>query len=144
MTRLKSCLLKITAPLHLILIVVLLANFAGCGEGDKQTPPNILVLIADDAGWRDFGCYGNDLIQTPHVDALAAAGMKMDRAFLTTPQCSPSRISILTGKYPHQTGAEDLHMPMPASETILPAYLQARGYFTGLLRKAHLGPAGEG
>jgi arylsulfatase A-like enzyme len=109
----------------------------------EYTKPNILVLIADDAGWRDFGCYGNQAIRTPHVDALAEGGFKAENAFLTIPQCSPSRISILTGKYPHQTGAEDLHMPLPESEILIPTYLKKADYFTGYLCKAHLGPAGE-
>ena len=105
--------------------------------------PNILILIADDAGWEDFGCYGNSYIATPHIDRLAATGFKATNAFLTIAQCSPSRISILSGKYPHNTGAEDLHMPLPENETILPTYLKAAGYFSGALKKVHLGPHGE-
>ena len=58
-------------------------------------------------------------------------------AFGTTPQCSPSRISILTGQYPHATRAEDLHTPLPDGERILPSYLQAGGYFTGMMAKTH-------
>ena len=107
-----------------------------------QDRPNIVVLIADDAGWSDFGVYGNDAIQTPNIDRLAASGLKVEHAFLTIAQCSPSRISILTGKYPHATGAEDLHMPLPEGEMLMPSYLQRQGYFTGDMRKQHYGPHG--
>ena len=126
--------------LYSLLIYLLLA---GCTAGEEQTKPNVIVLIADDAGYQDFGCYGNPYIRTPHIDRLAAGGLRADNAFLTSPQCSPSRISILTGKYPHQTGAEDLHAPLPATERIIPTYLKQAGYFTGYLLKGHFGPYGE-
>jgi N-sulfoglucosamine sulfohydrolase len=64
-------------------------------------------------------------------------------AFGTSPQCSPSRISILSGKYSHATRTEDLHTPLPDGERLLPSYLQDRGYFTGMMAKTHLGPNGE-
>ena len=67
----------------------------------------------------------------------------MEHAYLTIAQCSPSRISILTGKYPHATGAEDLHMPLPAGERMVPSYLREAGYFTGHMQKTHYGPNGE-
>lgn len=102
--------------------------------------PNILVFIADDAGARHFGCYGNRVIRTPNIDRLSAEGLTADKAMLTTAQCSPSRISILTGLYPHATGAEDLHMPMPERHTTVAGYLGKAGYFTGHMRKAHEGP----
>lgn len=102
-------------------------------------PPNILVLIADDANWSDFGVYGNEAIRTPNIDGLAGDGLLVRRAFVTTSQCSPSRISMLTGKYPHATGAEDLHMPLPEGALILPGLLQRHGYFTGSMKKQHYG-----
>lgn len=102
--------------------------------------PNMIVFVADDAGWRDSGAYGNEVIQTPNIDQLAHGGLQFDNAFLTTAQCSPSRISILSGLYPHATGAEDLHMPLPEGTRILPGYLGDEGYFTGHMRKTHYGP----
>lgn len=115
-----------------------------CDPASKDDhPPNILILMADDAGWEDFGTYGNPHIQTPNIDAIARNGLQANNAFLTVAQCSPSRISIISGRYPHATGAEDLHMPMPDSLRILPAYLQERGYFTGYLKKGHFGPNGD-
>ena len=102
--------------------------------------PNILVFVADDAGWQDAGAYGNAAIRTPTIDHLAETGLRVENAFLTIAQCSPSRISILTGKYPHATGAEDLHMPLPDSLRIVPSYLSGQGYYTGHMGKTHYGP----
>jgi N-sulfoglucosamine sulfohydrolase len=104
--------------------------------------PSILVFIGDDIDWKDYGCYGNDAIRTPNIDRLAAGGLLFENAFLTTSSCSPTRISVLTGKYPHATGAEDLHMPLPADQTFVSTYLQQRGYFTGHMQKTHYGPHG--
>jgi arylsulfatase A-like enzyme len=127
------------------LFVVIGWSGAGPHASDSAAAdlPNILVFIVDDAGWSDFGTYGNDAIRTPNVDALAASGLKVEHAFLTTAQCSPSRISILTGRYPHATGAEDLHMPLPDGTTIVPGYLQKQGYFTGHMQKTHYGSNGN-
>ncbi len=105
--------------------------------------PNILVFVADDAGWKDFGCYGNKGIKTPNIDRLASEGLLCEKAFLTAPQCSPSRISVLTGRYPHATGAEDLHMPLPEGTDFLPSWLKEAGYFTGHMQKTHYGKTGE-
>ena len=108
-----------------------------------EEPPNLVVFVADDAGWSDFGPYGGVAVRTPNLDALAASGVVFEKAFLTTASCSPSRISILSGRYPHATGAEDLHMPLPAGVELLPAHLARQGYFTGHMRKTHYGPEGE-
>jgi N-sulfoglucosamine sulfohydrolase len=105
--------------------------------------PNILVLVADDLGWRGIGAYGNAAVKTPNLDRLARSGLRVVHAFGTSPQCSPSRISTLAGKYAHATRTEDLHTPLPEGERILPSYLQAHGYFTGLLAKRHIGAPGE-
>jgi arylsulfatase A-like enzyme len=121
----------------LTLILVFVAKIA------PAAPPNILVFLADDVGWSDFGCYGNDAIHTPNIDSLAQNGLRFTKAFLTSPQCSPTRISVLAGKYPHATGAEDLHMPLPEGEKLVPTYLKQAGYFTGHMRKTHYGPNGE-
>lgn len=132
--------LRFVCPL---LLVVVLLGWQGPPQPVQDAPPNILVLIADDMGWFDAGAYGNTAIRTPNIDQLAASGLRVEHAFLTIAQCSPSRISILSGRYPHQTGAEDLHMPMPDSIRILPSYLKQQGYFTGHMRKTHYGPHGN-
>ena len=105
--------------------------------------PNFLVLVADDLGWQGIGAYGNPAVKTPRLDRLARSGLRVVQAFGTSPQCSPSRISTLTGKYSHATRTEDLHTPLLDGERILPSYLQDQGYFTGMLAKRHIGPAGD-
>src|ERR687894_965881 len=104
---------------------------AAFAQRADHTPPNIIVFLADDLGWRDIGAYGNRFIRTPNIDRLARAGLKVEQAFGTSPQCSPSRISMLTGRFPHTTRTEDLHTPFEGGERILPSLLQAQSYFTG-------------
>ena len=106
--------------------------------GAKDTAPNIVVFIADDAG-MDFGCYGNKGIKTPHIDRLASLGVRFEKAFLTSPQSSPSRTSMLTGKFAHTIGTEDLHVPLDTSITMLPEYLRKAGYTTAFALKSHWG-----
>ena len=115
----------------------LAANFGGHTRADQR--PNIMVFIADDQGYGDLGCYGNQVIQTPHVDQLAREGMRFDHAFLTTSSCSPSRASILTGRYPHNTNAEDLHQPLPNEQKTMAQYLKHAGYYCAAVGKWHLG-----
>lgn len=106
-----------------------------------QDLPNIVVFIADDAG-MDFGCYGNKGIQTPHIDKIASNGMQFEQAFLTSPQCSPSRTSILSGQFAHTIGTEDLHNGLDSATKIVPHYLSEAGYYTGLMLKGHIGKNG--
>ena len=128
-------------------LLSLLALTAGTSTlGALQRPPdrpNIVVFVADDLGWRDTGVYGNAAVRTPNIDRLARSGLLVRYAFGTSPQCSPSRISILSGRYPHATRTEDLHTPLPAGVRLLPSYLQADGYFTGHMAKTHYGPNAE-
>lgn len=108
----------------------------------SQQKPNIVVFIADDAS-VDFGCYANDAIQTPNIDRLAKEGMRFTQAFLTAPQCSPSRTSILSGQFAHTIGTEDLHNPLDSVTQLVPHYLKQAGYFSGLMLKGHLGDHGH-
>ncbi len=125
--------------LAMLLVLLLSVPAAANLRNDR---PSILVFIGDDIGWKDYGCYGHPSIRTPHIDALAAGGLRFENAFLTTSSCSPSRISILSGRYPHQTGAEDLHMPLPADGVLVSTPLKRAGYYTGHMLKTHYGPNG--
>lgn len=100
--------------------------------------PNIVFFIADDISQDDFGCYGHPTIKTPNVDALAAGGMRFDNAYLTISSCSPSRCSIITGRYPHNTGAPELHVTLPHAQVRFPELLRKAGYYTVLSGKNHM------
>ncbi|AYN69609.1 heparan N-sulfatase [Euzebyella marina] len=102
-------------------------------------PPNIIVFIADDISWNDFGCYGNKDVQTPNIDGLAEGGLRFDNAILTTSSCSPSRISIMTGRYPHNTGAAELHTEPKRNFSSIASQLKNKGYHTGQAGKWHMG-----
>lgn len=117
-----------------------LALCVGLGLGAVERP-NFVVIIGDDIGWNDFGVYGHPAVKTPNIDALAEEGMRFDAAFLTTSSCSPSRSSIMTGRYPHNTGAAELHMPLPEEQIIFPEKLKEAGYYTAAAGKWHLGNA---
>ena len=149
-SRLPSSSLFIGSGLERSLSTLLLAILLYPGglvqaqaRGESTQPPNMLVFVADDLGWRDLGVYGNRAIRTPNLDQLARSGLRVMQAFGTSPQCSPSRISTLSGRYSHATRTEDLHTAVPEGVRLLPSYLQARGYFTGMMAKTHIGPAGD-
>jgi N-sulfoglucosamine sulfohydrolase len=129
--------------IFLTLLIVLGPPSSVRAQHEASAPPNILVLVADDLGWRDTGIYGNPHVGTPNIDRLARSGLVVTYAFGTSPQCSPSRLSTLSGEFSHAIRTEDLHTPLPDSVRILPSYLQDRGYFTGMMAKSHLGPNGE-
>jgi N-sulfoglucosamine sulfohydrolase len=101
--------------------------------------PNIIFIIGDDISAEDIGCYGNKKIKTPNIDRLAREGIKFTNFYLTASSCSPSRTSILTGRYPHNTAAAELHTPLPAHLDYFPELLKKDGYFTALLGKWHEG-----
>jgi len=123
--------------------------------------PNIVFFLVDDMGWRDLACQGSDFYETPHIDRLAAEGMTFTDAYASCPVCSPTRASLLTGKYPANVGVTDwidfwrrthpargrlIDAPyidhLPTRETSLAAALAEGGYQTWHVGKWHLG--GEG
>ncbi len=104
-----------------------------------RAKPNIIVLIADDISMNDFGCYGHPVVKTPNIDALADDGLRFTNAFLTTSSSSPSRSSIITGRYPHNTGACELHSPIGNEQFFLPKVLKDAGYYTAQAGKWHFG-----
>jgi len=123
----------LTTLLALLCLTPLLA------QADER--PNFIIFIVDDVSWDDLGCYGNDYAQTPNLDQMAAEGMRFTRAYLTISSCSPSRCSIITGRYPHNTGAPELHTDLPDGMHSFPMDLKAAGYYTALSGKHHMGKA---
>lgn len=127
---------------YFFVCITALTVLFGCNRksGSSWERPNFIIMIADDAAWNDVGAYGHPHIQTPNIDRLANDGLLFTNAFLTTSSCSPSRASIMTSQYPHNTGAPELHMPLPGDKIIFPGVLKKMGYYTASAGKWHLGP----
>ncbi len=102
-------------------------------------PTNVLFLISDDHTAADLGAYGNTAVTSPNLDRLAREGMRFEKCFVTSPQCSPNRSAIFTGATAHTTGTSRLHTPLPDWEDTIVDQLKARGYHTGIFRKHHQG-----
>ena len=124
-----------------MMAATLAAGVLQAAEDQASTPPrpNFVLIIGDDISTDDFGCYGHRHIRTPHIDRLAAGGMRFTNAYLTTSQCSPTRCSVITGRYPHNTGAPELHMPLPEGQVLFPMLLKDSGYHTAAAGKWHMG-----
>ena len=135
---------KLPMPVARLLTVLALLSLATPVRA-REEPPNILIVLVDDMGYSDLGCYGSE-IQTPHLDALAADGLRFS-AFYNTGRCCPTRASLLTGLYPHQTGVGKMTFEenrpgyrgflQPNCVTIAEV-LRDRGYQTGMVGKWHL------
>ena len=130
------------------LVTALLTASCGSPEQARQagtpTPapprrPNIVVVLVDDMRWDDFGAGGHPFIETPHMDRLASEGARFTNAFATTPLCSPSRASFLTGQYPHTNGIVDNTARPSHDLPTFPLELQKAGYRTGFFGKWHMG-----
>ncbi|MAG57598.1 MAG: heparan N-sulfatase [Planctomycetes bacterium] len=123
---------------HALLLLVLV-TVAVTASGQDAPRLNFIFMIVDDVSHDDLGCYGNARARTPHLDRLAREGRVFDNAYLTISSCSPSRCSIITGRYPHNTGAPELHTRLPKGQKVFPAALRAAGYHTALSGKHHMG-----
>ncbi|MAT14482.1 MAG: heparan N-sulfatase [Planctomyces sp.] len=132
----------------ILLLTVGFFNLMNIARGAEETDfarPNIVLFIADDMAWDDCEPYGHPHIRTPNLSRLAEGGLTFDNAFLTISSCSPTRCSLITGRYPHSTGAPNLHESLPADQHLFPEDLKNAGYFTGACGKWHLGgPAHRG
>ena len=101
--------------------------------------PNIVFIMSDDHAAHAISAYGSRINQTPHLDRIAAQGMRFDSVFCTNSICAPSRAAILTGQYNHRNGVTSLHDPLDNTRWTFPSSLQQAGYRTAMIGKWHLG-----
>ena len=132
---------------------------AVCGAAGSARSPNVVFVLVDDLGWADLGCYGSELHETPNIDQLARESMRFTDAYAAAPVCSPTRASIMTGKYParlHMTIWYESSANPPRNRKLVPPVtegnlpheqvtiaevLKEAGYFTAHVGKWHLGNA---
>lgn len=133
----KQFVLQCIIPL---LTVLFLASCSPRGTSDNPGP-NVLVVLVDDLRWDEFGLAGHNYIQTPNIDRVAQEGAYFQNAFTTTPLCSPSRASFLTGLYAHSNGITDNTARNVQSHKLetFPKVLNAQGYETAFIGKWHMG-----
>lgn len=122
-------------------VLLLVTDHAMCGTGPRG--PNIVVVVADDLGYGDLGCYGDRLIQTPHLDRFAAEGLRLTSYYAPAANCSPSRTGMLTGRIPTRAGVTDWipqgsPMHVRRQEVTIATLLRRAGYATCLVGKWHL------
>lgn len=129
---------------HVLTVVYLLVTVISISPSLVQAAegkvPNVIMIMSDDQGWGDVGFNGNSDIKTPHLDKMAAGGVKFDRFYAASPLCSPTRGSCLTGRYPFRYGILAAHTGgMRVGEKTIAEALQKEGYATGFFGKWHIG-----
>lgn len=121
-----------------VVIGTMLTVASGASPADR---PNAVLMVDDDPARNDVGAFGNPKVGTPNIDGLAGEGLKFDRVFLTFSSRSPGRAGIITGCYPHNTDAEELHWPLPVNQVTFAEELKAGGYWTAAACKWQPGNA---
>lgn len=134
--RNRMCTLSIT-------VFSLFIGFNSFSQTGSSANPNIILILTDDLGYGDLGCYGNNVIKTPTLDKFAKEGLKFTHNYSASPLCSPSRASILTGRTPYRTGIkswipEDSGIQMGVREITIARLLKENGYKTFLGGKWHV------
>ena len=133
---------------NLALLTALLAPLTALAADKPHSKPNIILILADDLGYGDLGCYGSKVNKTPHIDALAKGGLRFTDYHSAGAMCSPTRASILTGLYPQRfgrmfdgalSGTTQRHLGLPLQATTIAELLKKNGYATGCFGKWHLG-----
>ncbi|MBY0458776.1 MAG: sulfatase-like hydrolase/transferase, partial [Gemmataceae bacterium] len=126
---------------------------------DARDQPNVVLIVIDDLGQRDLGCYGSTFYKTPNIDRMAKEGIRFTDFYAACPVCSPTRASIMTGRYPQRMSITDwipgrkdmpdqrlkrpeIRNELPLEEVTIAEALKARGYATALMGKWHLGGKG--
>ena len=139
--------------------VVSLLTLAGTSLADEPRP-NVVLIVIDDLGWADLGCYGSKFHKTPHLDRMAAEGMRFTQAYAACPVCSPTRAAIMTGRYPQRMGittwlpghpdkneyrllSPKVNQQLPAEEITIAEVLKTAGYVSASIGKWHLGGTGS-
>lgn len=119
---------------------------SGLGSGAEAAKPNVIVILADDLGSVDLGCYGSTDLETPHVDGLAERGVRFTQFYSAAPVCSPSRAGLLTGRWPVRAGVpgncasqKGAKGALPPEEITLAEMFGAAGYATAHIGKWHIG-----
>lgn len=125
-----------------ILLLVLIA-LVSCStpptqeESSENTFRNVMLIISDDLATHAVGSYGNDIVHTPNIDRLASEGVRFEKAYANSPMCTPSRATIMTGRYPHATGVTLLRSSLPDSVTTIAEILKSHDFVTGIFGKTH-------
>jgi arylsulfatase A-like enzyme len=101
--------------------------------------PNVVFFLVDDLGWKDLGCFGAELYETPHIDKLCSEGVRFPQAYTSAAICSPARATALTGRHCLKLKMWNHHHTLPAGQKILPSYLKEGGYQTWHVGKWHIG-----
>jgi arylsulfatase len=127
-----------------LITLLLAAAAAGARGAALVTHPNIIIILADDAGYNDVGVFGAKGFATPNLDRMAAEGIRFTRFYVAQPVCSASRAALLTGCYPNRVGIQGALGPrsivgISANETLVPQMLKPRGYISAIYGKWHLG-----